>query len=367
MGIFDKIRHQLIDIVQWIDDTRDTLVYRFERFDNEIKHHAKLVVREGQAAVFINEGQLADVFSPGTYTLQTANLPILATLQGWKYGFESPFKAEVYFVSTRQFTDLKWGTQNPIMLRDPEFGPVRLRAFGSYAMRVKDPGTFIKQIVGTQGRFTTEDITAQLRNIIVSRFTDILGENRIPLLDLAANYDELGKFLGQRMQPDFAGMGVELPQLLVENISLPPAVEEALDKRSSMGVIGDLSRYTQFQAAESMKAAAENPGGTAAGGIGLGMGFAMANQMGQTLGKTATGTPGGPPPVPGAPEFFVAAAGKQTGPFDLAQLTQQAKDGQFTRESLIWKQGMEKWVPASQVYDLSAAFAQVPPPITPGA
>jgi hypothetical protein len=232
-------------------------------------------------------------------------------------------------------------------------------------MRVKDPGTFIKQIVGTQGRFTTEDITAQLRNIIVSRFTDILGENRIPLLDLAANYDELGKFLGQRMQPDFAGMGVELPQLLVENISLPPAVEEALDKRSSMGVIGDLSRYTQYQAAESMKAAAENPGGTAGGGIGMGMGFAMANQMGQAMGKG--GGAGGPPPLPGQGEFFVAAGGKQTGPFDVASLTEQAKAGQFTRESLVWKQGMEKWTPASQVYDLSAVFAQVPPPLTPGA
>jgi membrane protease subunit (stomatin/prohibitin family) len=362
MGIFDKIRHQLIDIVQWLDDTRDTLVYRFERYNNEIKHHAKLVVREGQAAVFVNEGKLADVFGPGTYTLETANLPILATLQGWKYGFESPFKAEVYFVSTRQFTGLKWGTQNPIMLRDPEFGPVRLRAFGTYAMRVKDPGVFIQQIVGTQGRFTTEDITEQLRNIIVSRFTDILGENRIPLLDLAANYDELGKFLGQRMQPDFAGMGVELPQLLVENISLPPAVEEALDKRSSMGVIGDLSRYTQFQAAESMKAAAENPGGAAGGGIGMGMGFAMANQMGQAMGKS-----GGPPPVPGQGEFFVASGGKQTGPFDVAQLTQQARDGQLTRESLVWKNGMDKWTPASQVYDLSAVFAGVPPPLMPGA
>src|SRR5688572_28091515 len=185
MALWDKLVGELVDIVEWLDDTNDTLAYRFERYQNEIKYGAKLVVREGQMAAFINEGKLADVFKPGTYTLTTQNLPILATLKGWKYGFESPFKAEVYFVSTRRFTDLKWGTMNPVMLRDAEFGPVRTRAFGTYAMRVKDPGVFIRQMVGTQGRFTTEDITGQLRNTIVARFTDILGESKIPILDLA--------------------------------------------------------------------------------------------------------------------------------------------------------------------------------------
>jgi membrane protease subunit (stomatin/prohibitin family) len=363
MGIWDKLRGELIDIVQWLDDRHDTIVFRFERHNNEIKYGAKLVVREGQTAAFIEEGKLADVFEPGTYTLETRNLPILATLKGWKYGFESPFKAEVYFVSTRQFTDLKWGTMNPVMLRDAEFGPVRVRAFGTYTMRVKDAATFIRQVVGTQQRVTTEDITAQLRNTIVARFADIVGESKIPILDLAANYDELGKFLSERMKPDFDAFGVELPKLLVENVSLPPEVEAALDKRSSMGVIGDLSRYTQYQAAEAMKAAAENPaGGAAAAGLGAGVGFAMAGQMAGAL----SGAGQAPPPIPGAAAaFFVAQAGKQTGPFTSAQIADMAKAGTVSRETLVWRQGMTNWTPAGQVRDLDAALAEVPPPLPP--
>ncbi len=368
MGIWDKLRGELIDIIEWLDDTRDTIVYRFERHNNEIKHGAKLVVREGQVGVFINEGKLADVFQPGTYTLDTRNLPILATLQGWKYGFSSPFKAEVYFVSTRQFSGLKWGTLNPIMLRDAEFGPIRLRAFGTFTMRVKDPGTFIRQVVGTEGRLSTEEITTQLRNMIVSRFSDIVGESKIPALDLAANYDELGKFMGARMLADFDSFGVEVPKLMIENISLPPEVEQAMDKRSSMGVIGDLGRYTQFQAAESMKAAAENPSGTAGAGMGMGMGFAMAQQMGQAFGQGASGasaTSGGPPPLPGQVKLYVAVDGKQAGPFDLATLTQMARNGQLTRESLVWKDGMAAWAAAGSVTELGNVFGQGGPPPLP--
>ncbi|MBT8484529.1 MAG: SPFH domain-containing protein, partial [Phycisphaerae bacterium] len=264
MGIWDRLKTELIDIIEWLDPSNDTMVHRFERYENEIKYGAKLIVREGQAAVFVNEGQIADVFGPGTHTLETKNLPILATLKGWKYGFHSPFKAEVYFCSTRRFTDLKWGTQNPVMLRDSEFGPVRLRAFGTYVIKTSDPGTFIREIVGTDGHFTTDEITEQLRNMIVSRFTDILGESNIPILDLAGNYDELGDFITNRIQPEFGTYGLELTKFLVENISLPPAVEEALDKRSSMGVIGDLKKYTQFQTAEAIRDAAQNPGGMAA-------------------------------------------------------------------------------------------------------
>lgn len=374
MGIWDKLRGELIDIIQWLDDSRDTVVFRFDRYNNEIKYGAKLVVREGQVGVFINEGQLADVFQPGTYTLTTQNLPILATLKGWKYGFESPFKAEVYFVSTRQFTDQKWGTMNPIMLRDPEFGPVRLRAFGTYTMRVKDAGTFIRQVVGTEGRVTTDEITTQLRNTIVARFADIVGESKIPILDLASNYDEMGKFLGQRMQPDFDALGVELPKLLIENISLPPEVEAALDKRSSMGVIGDLNKYMQFQAAESMTKAAENPSGTAGAGMGMGMGFAMAQQMGQAMAAGSMGGggamgAGGPPPMPGQAKVFVALNGQQTGPFDYNQLRQMAASGQLTRETLVWKEGMANWTPASGVPDVSGVFGAGgpggPPPLPP--
>ncbi|ARA92923.1 MAG: SPFH domain-containing protein [Bacteroidetes bacterium] len=366
MSLWRKIKGELIDIIEWLDDSRDTMVYRFERYDNEIKYGAKLIVREGQAAVFVNKGALADVFPPGTYTLQTDNLPVLSTLQGWKHGFESPFKAEVYFVNTRQFTDLKWGTRNPIMLRDPEFGPIRLRAFGTYAIRVSDPGTFIREIVGTDGHFTADGITNQLRNLVVSRFTDVLAESRLAALDLAANYDELGDFVAERIRPDFQAYGLELTSMLVENISLPPAVEEALDKRTSMGVIGNLGAYTQYQAAQAMEQAAKNPaGGGAAEGMGLGMGFAMAGQMAQGFGQAAQ--PASPPPPPPPVAFHVAVDGQTTGPFDVNTLAQQARAGQFTPDSLVWKAGFEGWKRAGDVPELQAVFAQTPPPPPPSA
>jgi membrane protease subunit (stomatin/prohibitin family) len=335
MSLWDKIRGEFIDIVQCADEAPDTMVFRFERYGHEIKYGAKLVVREGQAAVFINEGKLADVFAPGTYTLTTQNLPILSTLAGWKYGFESPFKAEVYFVSTRQFTDLKWGTKNPIMLRDAEFGPVRLRAFGTYVTRVTDPAAFIRQIVGTDRQFTTDEIAEQLRNMIVARFSDLLGESKIPILDLAANYDELSKFVTTRLAPEFAGYGLELAKLLVENVSLPEAVEQAMDKRSAMGIVGNLSAYAQYEAATAMESAAKNPGGMAAGGMGMGMGFAMANQMGQAMGQQP---PAGntPPPVPAAaPGFFIVINGQQAGPFDQGTLGQHVTAGRLTGTTLV--------------------------------
>ncbi|NNF59367.1 MAG: SPFH domain-containing protein, partial [Rhodothermaceae bacterium] len=345
------------------DDSPDTLVHRFERYNNEIKFGAKLVVREGQEAVFVDEGQLADVFPPGTYTLETANIPILSTLQGWKHGFESPFKAEVYFVNMRQFTDQKWGTKNPIMLRDPEFGPLRLRAHGTYAFKVGDPTTLIKEIVGTDGHFQAGDLTNQLRNLIVSRFTDVLAESKLAALDLAANYDELGEFVRERISEEFEGYGIEITSMLVENISLPPQVEEMLDKRTSMGIVGDLGAYTQFQAAQAMEKAAENPGGAASGGIGMGMGFAMANQMGQQMAQQQ----GGAPPPPPAQQFHVAVDGETRGPYDRQTLQSQAQSGTLTPNSMVWMQGMDGWQPAGQVEALSDLFAAVPPPPPPPA
>lgn len=372
MGIWDKLRGELIDIVEWIDDSHDTLVYRFERYNNEIKHGAQLICREGQAAVFVEKGQLADVFEPGTHTLETQNLPILSTLRGWKFGFNSPFKAEVYFVSTRRFTDLKWGTKNPIMLRDKEFGPVRLRAFGTYTTRVTDPGLFIKEIVGTSGHFTIDDITNQLRNLIVARFADILGESGIPALDLAANYDELGKFVTMRIIDAFKGYGLEVSKLLVENISLPPAVEQALDKRTSMGVIGNMDQYTRYQAAEALREAAQQPGGTAGEGMGMGMGFAMANQLGHAMMPQAQqppaqqppAAPGAmPPPLPSAVQFYVALNGQQAGPFDEAALQGYAASGQLTAETLVWKAGMANWTKAGEVAELAGVLGSAPPPL----
>ena len=362
MGIFDKLRGELIDIVEWLDETRDTIVYRFQRYDNEIKYGAKLIVRESQVAAFINEGRLADVFSPGTYTLETQNLPILSTLRGWKYGFSSPFKAEVYFVSTRTFTGQKWGTKNPIMLRDPEFGPVRLRAFGTYGLKVSDPAAFLRQFVGTDQRFTVEEIGDQLRDMLIARFADILGESKIPILDLASNQDELGKFVTDRIHDDFNQFGLQVVALVEENITLPPEVEQAMDKRTSMGVIGNLNAYAQFQAANAMGDAAKNPGGMAAGGMGMGMGFAMAQQVGQALNAgQSVGPATAPPPIPTAVSYFLAINNQQAGPFHMDQLSDAVKAGRLTRQTLVWKQGMAQWLAAEKVVELASLFTAVPP------
>lgn len=365
MDIWKKLKGELIDIVEAPDTARDLLVYRFERMDNEIKNGAQLIVREGQAAVFVDQGKIADVFGPGRVQLTTANVPILATLKGWKYGFSSPFKAEVYFVTTRQFTDLKWGTMNPVMLRDAEFGPVRLRAFGSYAMKATDPAKLVQEISGATGAFTADGITDQIRNMIVSRFAEVLGESKIPALDLAANYSELGGFVLGHIKPDLAKIGLDLTQLLVENVSLPPEVEQALDKRSSMGVIGNLNSYTQFQAAEALRDAAKNPG--AAGqmmGVVLGQGLG-ATVSGNMQSSQATqpnqGSAGSPPPLPGQASFFVAVNGQQAGPFGQAELAGRATRGELTRETLVWRQGMAGWVAAGQVAELASVFVTPPP------
>jgi membrane protease subunit (stomatin/prohibitin family) len=375
MGLWDKIFGELIDVIEWTDDTDDTMVYRFDRYGNEIKYGAMLTVRESQLAILVNEGQIADVFEPGLYQLETSNLPVLSTLQAWKHGFESPFKAEVYFFNTRRFTDLKWGTRNPIMMRDPEFGPLRLRAFGTYSIRIKEPARFIKEIVGTDSHFTTDEITDQLRNLIVSRFATILAESRIPAFDLAANYDQVGEFLTAQIAPEFLEYGLELTKLLVENISFPRKVEEALDRRTSMGLVGNLDKYTKFQAAESMRTAAENPAGGAGEGIGVGMGFAVAQQWSRSLGNAhadhankgspSAGTAPTPPPIPKEISYFVALEGQQTGPFKLSQLRQQISEGQLHRKTLVWTEGMENWKPAEQVEALSKLFAKIPPPIPP--
>jgi membrane protease subunit (stomatin/prohibitin family) len=365
MSLWDKVRGELIDIIQWLDDTNDTLVYRFERYNNQIKYGAKLTVREGQSAVFVNEGKIADVFDPGMYTLETKNLPVLSTLQGWKYGFNSPFLAEVYFCSTRQFTDLKWGTMNPIMMRDAEFGAVRIRSFGTYVIRVKDAKVLIRQIVGTDNRFTLEEIDNQLRNLIVSRFAEIVASSRIPVLDMAANYGAFGDFLTKRIAPEFEGYGLELTKLLVENISLPPEVEQALDKRTSMGIVGNLAAFTQFNIANAIPDAAKNPGGLGAAGAGLGMGMAMATPIAQALSGQGAGAGETPPPIPGAEMYFVASGGKQTGPFDLQTLQSQASMGRLNAQSLVWTHGMKEWTAAGQVPALASILANVPPPVPP--
>jgi membrane protease subunit (stomatin/prohibitin family) len=317
-------------------------------------------------AAFVNEGQLADVFNPGTYTLATANIPILSKLKGWKYGFDSPFKAEVYYVSTRVFTDRKFGTKNPIMLRDAEFGMVRLRAFGNFSVRISDAATFVKQIAGTGGRFTLEELDSQLRDMVSSRFADALGQSKIPALDLAGNYDQLGQYIIARIQTDFQPFGLTLVNLFVENISMPPEVEAAMDKRTSMGVIGNLQAYTQYQTAEAIPEAARNPGGLAGSAAGLAMGVNMANQVAAGMQAGQQVAPPGPPPLPKGVSFFAAVNGQQAGPFEQSAIADKVTAGTITKDTLVWKPGMPSWTAAGQVAELRSLFDGVPPPLPTG-
>jgi membrane protease subunit (stomatin/prohibitin family) len=361
MGLWDKLKGELIDIIEWLDDSRDTIVWRFPRYENEIKMGAKLVVRESQAAVFVNEGQVADVFGPGTHTLTTQNMPILSTLKGWKYGFESPWKAEVYFVNTRQFTDMKWGTQNPVIVRDPEFGAVRLRAFGAFAMRVVDPARLLRELVGTDPQFRTEEVQEYLRQLVVGHLGNALARAQVPLLDLAAQQLTIGNTLAAVLSDELSANGIAIPKFIIENISVPPEVEAALDKRTSIGVVGNLDQYTKFQAANAMEDAANNTGG-AGEAFGFGLGMSAGQRATQAMN---TPTPAaGPPPLPAA-EWYVGVGGQQQGPFDLNALASQAASGGLTRDTLVWKNGMAAWTAAGQVPELSSAFASVPPPLPP--
>ncbi len=297
MSIIDRIKsealNQFIEVIEWLDNTGDTMLYRFPVAGQEIKNGAQLIVRESQAAVFVFEGQVADVFTPGRYTVEGGNTPILSKLGAWKYGFNSPIKSEVYFVNTKQFTDMKWGTSNPIMLRDADFGIVQLRAFGAYSLRIADPGEFIKEISGTNGAFTTDDIEGQLKRAIVTEFSDAIGELKIPALDLASQYKELGEKIRTFINTDFSGYGLEVTKFYVENVSVPEAVQEAINKRAAMGAIGNVDQYMKFQAADALRDAAQNEGGGAGLGAGLGAGFAMGNQMVGAFGGMQQGGGGG--------------------------------------------------------------------------
>ena len=284
MGFFSNIiKGQLIDVIEWTDNTTDTMVHKYDMNGKEIMMGAQLTVRESQAAVFVNEGQLADVYTPGRYSLSTANMPILTALKAWQFGFNSPFKADVYFVSTKQFLDRKWGTSNPVMMRDAELGMIRLRAFGIYAFRVTDPAAFLREVFGTASLFTVEGVEGQIKRTLVSGLSDAIAESKIPALDLAANYEELGAQALQAINPKLAPLGLQLSSFVIENISLPEEVEKTMDRRTSMGVMGDLGKYSQYQAAEAMREAANNPGGSAGMGMGMGAGVAMGQMFAQSL------------------------------------------------------------------------------------
>ena len=360
--VFGFLKGQFIDVIHWVDDTRDTMVWRFDRQGHAIMYGAKLTVREGQAAVFIHEGQLADVFGPGLYMLETNNLPILTALQHWDHGFSSPFKSEIYFVNTTRFTAQKWGTRNPVMVRDPEFGPLRLRAFGSFSMRVIDPGRFMTEIVGTDGEFTTDEIAVHIRDVIVQEFSRIVASAGIPALDMAANLRDLGALVSKAMAPAVAQFGLELPDFVIENISLPEAVEKVLDQRSSMGIAGDLGRYGQFAAAEALGKAAEAPGSAFGAGLGAAMGAAMG-----TAGPWGAGraVPPPPPPAPSGEEWHLAEGGQSHGPHDMAALQAMVAAGRLTRATPVWSPGMAGWQPAGEVPALAGLLSRLPPPPPP--
>jgi len=385
MGLMDNIKKQIgsqfIEILEWLDDTGDTMVWRFPVYNQEIKMGAKLVVRENQNALFVNEGKAADLFTPGSYELTTQNIPILTTLRGWKYGFQSPFKAEVYFFNTRLFTDLKWGTANPVMMRDAEFGMIRLRAYGTYAMKIADPKVFFETVVGTRGLTATEEIVGQLRSTILSRLSDAIAESKVAALDLASQYDELSTAGKQVLGPEFASYGLDLSRFFIENVSLPEEVEKAIDQRSKLGVLGDrLGQYTQMAAADAIGTAAANPGGLAGAGVGVGAGVAMGQMMGQAM-AGASATPGSAPPPPpggaappppppaGAPRWSLAIGGQTYGPYTDDQMRSMVAAGQVSPNAMAWRPGAASWAAVSTYSELggSGAAAPPPPPPPPGA
>ncbi len=300
MGLMDYLKGQFLEIIQWTDDSRDTLSWRFPDEDKEIKRGAQLIVRESQVAQFVYLGEYGDTFGPGKHTLSTENIPILSTLKGWKYGFESPFKADVYYVTTRLFTGNKWGTSNPIMMRDQDFGIVRVRAFGTFDFKISEPRLFLKEVAGTDNHFRLDEFADTMRSRIISVFTDALATAKVPVLDLATRYSEMGEALLPVINPITQGKyGIEITSFILENASVPPEVEAAIDKRSSMGAIGNLNDYVKFQMAEGMAKGGGGPAGSAAE---IAMGFGMANQMMSQGAFNMNPAAGGaaPPPLPGA-------------------------------------------------------------------
>jgi len=378
MSLRDFIQGELIDIVEWLESSTDAMAWRFDRPDNELKNGARLIVRPGQLALFVEQGTVADVFQPGSHELATKNLPLLSKLRGWKYGFESPFKAEIVFVSTRQFTSLKWGTKTPVMTRDPELGAIRLRAYGTYALRVRDAESFVRELVGANSSYTIGQISDQIRDMIVARFAELLGEKPIPVLQLAANYRELGDLAVEKLAAELARFGVELTQLVVESIALPDEVAATLDQKTRLGLLGsDVSSYAQLQAADAIRDSARNTGTGGAGaaiGVGLGMAQQLAGAAGQAMNApnpasgaqnaavpvaaAPTPPPIAPPPLPSALAIWLGVRGTPTGPLDLAALKRHFRDGTLTHETLAWRAGMAEWKPASELPELAEVLAE---------
>ncbi len=307
MGLFGFIKGQLIEVIEATDFSKDLMVFQYPVENHEIKMGAQLTVREGQCAIFVNEGVIADIYGPGRYTLTTENMPVMTKLKSWKYGFDSPFKAEVFFVSTRLFTDQKWGTQKPVLMRDKEFGMIRMSAFGVFAFRVVQPEVFMREIFGTLSSYSTADITGYLRRILVSGLSDTIGESGIAAIDIVNSYDELAAAAAKKLQPSFAPLGLSLQTLIIENISLPEEVEKAIDKRTTMGVLGDMGDYTRYQAAEAIRDFAQNEGSGGIAGVGIGLGAGA--QVGQVFAGAMNANTAAPAPAAAPAASTCAACG----------------------------------------------------------
>ena len=383
MGLIGKLKGELVDIIEWVDDSHSTLAWRFPRYNNEIKNGAQLIVREGQRAVFVYRGALADAFDPGPHELTTENLPILSTLQGWKHGFNSPFRSEVYFINTRPVTDLRWGTAQPVTVRDPDFGMVQVRANGLCVVKIADVETFLKQVIGTDSDVEADEISELLRRVITLAFSDMVLATGLGAIDLQGRQVELaGKlkdFVTERVDNEF---GLTVTDVTM-NISLPDEITQAMTAGVARGVeekgylqnLGPIDRYQQVKAADAMLAAAGNPGGSAMGEMmQAGMGMAMAGQMAGALqgamapaGGAAAAATAAPPPLPGQVMFHVDMGnGQAGGPYNVQQIQAGVANGQVGPATLVWSQGMAGWAAANTVPALQALFA-APPPIPPSA
>lgn len=293
MGLFSFVKKQLLSVIEWNDNSKDTLVYKFKlEKREEIMNSSTLIVRPSQVALFVHKGQVCDVFAPGTYKLATENIPLLTKILSLPTGFDSPIKAEVYFINTKQMTGIKWGTQNPVMMRDSDFGNVRIRAYGVYSYKVNDPKKFMEEMFGTNELYTSADVGEQMKSVLLQGFSDALGEGKISALDLAANYKELGDMIIKQNSDEFARFGLKLCSVVIENISLPEEVEKTLDERTKLGVLEDkMGTYTQLQTAQALRDAAQNQSSGLAGlGIGLGAGVGLGNVFTETL-KNAKNKP----------------------------------------------------------------------------
>lgn len=379
VGLMDKLKGELVDIIEWVDDSRSTLAWRFPRYQNEIKNGAQLIVREGQRAVFVYRGKLADSFEPGNYELKTENLPILGTLQGWEHGFNSPFRSEVYFLNTRPVTDLLWGTPQPVTVRDPDFKMVQVRANGMCVVKIADPEVFLREVIGTDSAVEIDEITELLRRVIALAFADMVTESGLGAIDLQGHQielaDKLRDFVAERVDDEY-GLAIDS---ITMTISLPDEITQAMTRGVARGVeqagyldnVGPMDRLQQGAAAEAMVAAASNPGGSTMGdamqiGMGVAMAGQMANQMGNAMAPAAGGAaaPAAPPPLPGQALFHVEMGGQSSGPFSVDQIRAGVANGQVNASSLVWTEGMAAWAAAGTVPALAPLFS-TPPPMPP--